>query len=312
MLFSSCHSEGSGARYGGGVHLRQIAPGVLLLVLLFASPLLPSVRAQDGAATDPPLFVPDWAGDFTALSANALIGGLTGGVAQKLRGGSFRDGFTRGALGGSISYGGKRLAAQSFAGAGLLGREVAAVGSSVIRNAGDGRGTLERIALPLGPVRLYLSQAPGERRAHLRVELMTLFWAAYAAATAELEWDASGSLSAGTPVFRAPDRLVRFAGDSTDTGGLALGGTILLSDFAGVNTRTTFAHERVHVLQYDQVFLTVTQPFEHWLLEALPGGSSVNRYVDISLAPLLVGALAPPFGEHDARPWELEANFLAR
>lgn len=287
---------------------------VLVAALVFAPPLSLPATAQDRGATDPPLFVPDWAGDFTALSANALIGGLTGGVAQKVRGGSFRDGFARGALGGSISYGGKRLAAEPFAGAGLLGRQIAAVGSSIIRNAGDGRGTVERIALPLGPVRLYLSQVPGERRAHLRVELMTLFWAAYAAATPELEWDASGSLSAGTPVFRAPDRLVRFGDDSTDAGGLALGGTVLLSDFAGVDTRTTFAHERVHVLQYDQVFLTITQPFEQWLLDALPlpGGSTVNRYLDISLAPLLIGALAPPFGDHDSRPWELEANFLAR
>ena len=34
--------------------------------------------------------------NWTLLSANAVSGGLTGGLIQELRGGSFKDGFTRG------------------------------------------------------------------------------------------------------------------------------------------------------------------------------------------------------------------------
>ena len=88
---------------------------------------------------------PTWVGELAFLSGNAALGGLTAALIRELRGGSFWEAFLDGALGGAVVYG-----------AGLAGREVAAVGTSIVRNASDGRGTLEQLVLPIGVARLYL------------------------------------------------------------------------------------------------------------------------------------------------------------
>ncbi len=93
---------------------------------------------------------PHWAGEFAILSGNAVLSGVTAGVVQKLRGGSFRDGFVRGLTGGGVIYLGKRVAAERFSGAGLLGREVASLGTSMVRNASEGYGLLDDVVLPVG------------------------------------------------------------------------------------------------------------------------------------------------------------------
>ena len=120
-------------------------------------------------------------GEVTFLGANTLIGALTGGIFQTLRGGSFADGFTRGALGGAVVYAGKRLSVERFSGAGFLGREIAAVGTSIVRNAGEGAATLRRLVLPVGPLRLYL-QPKGSAVVNLKVDLYELAWLGYALA----------------------------------------------------------------------------------------------------------------------------------
>jgi hypothetical protein len=248
-------------------------------------------------------------GDLAAFGGNALVGGLTAGVAQKLRGGSFQDGFARGVLGGGIIYAGKRVAVQRFGGAGLVVRQVAALGTSVVRNAADGRPALQRVMLPLGPLRLYV-EPRGAAPVRARLDLMTIAWTVYAAVTPELEWDAGATLSAGAPVFRARDRLIVSDGDSTEAAGKALSGVILLSDIRGIDVVSNFAHERVHVLQQDQIFFTWSDPLEEWVVRRLPGGAVVNRYVDLGLSNVFTAAIAELFGEHDDRPTELEATFL--
>src|SRR5512134_3652706 len=143
---------------------------------------------------------PTWAGELASYGANALLGGLSSGIMQELRGGSFRRGFTRGFLGGSVIYVGKRLAVERFEGAGLLGRQIGAVGGSMVRNAGDGEGVLERLYLPLGVARLEVHTPT--RRLQLTPDLTAIGWTVWAITQAELEFDRSASLSAGTPVFR--------------------------------------------------------------------------------------------------------------
>ncbi|MEX2465963.1 MAG: hypothetical protein WD995_03590, partial [Gemmatimonadota bacterium] len=61
-------------------------------------------------------------GDLAYLSVNALVGGLSAGIFSHARGGSFFEPFARGALGGSVSYFGKRLSGGGFPAAGLVGR----------------------------------------------------------------------------------------------------------------------------------------------------------------------------------------------
>src|SRR5688500_10942351 len=141
----------SQGRYRTGAGIVQRLSYLLLVGLLLSGPRPLSAQTD----TTSVLTTPTWVGQFTVAGANALLSGVTAGVIQELRGGSFSDGFARGALGGVVIYAGKRVAMDRFAGAGLLGREVAAVGTSMVRNAADGVGLLDRVVLPVGPVRVY-------------------------------------------------------------------------------------------------------------------------------------------------------------
>jgi hypothetical protein len=275
-----------------------------VLVWALAALALPGVcRAQDTRT-------PVWAGDLSVLAGNALFGGVTAGVLQKARGGSFRDGFERGMVGGAGVYAGKRIAAARWPGAGLVGREVSAVGASVVRNAGAGRPSLHEVMLPVGPLNLYVHPGSG-RGAHLKVNVLGVVAAVTAAAEPELVLDAGKSLSAGALVFRAPNHYPRSS--ETVAYGFAQPATIIVSDGAA---RTpgglphTLSHERVHVLQGDQVFLHVDAPLEAWVLPRIPGGATVHRYLDFGMVNFYKTALNPVFGSHGKRPWEMEANHL--
>jgi hypothetical protein len=256
---------------------------------------------------------PDWTGEMAALGANALLGGLSGGVMHKLHGGSFGTGFLRGMAGGAVIYGGKRIAVERFGGAGLVGRQVAAVGGSMVRNAGEGRGIVERVMLPVGPAWLYVQgSAP---RVRLRVDAFALGWFLYALQESELELDAGRSLSAGTPVFTTRNRIITADGDSVHAGGAVKPGNIMLADvpaFGREFARRTFEHERVHALQLDQIFLTVTGPAESELMSRTPGLRKLERYVVINLSGQLLELLGGWIPEHLDRPWETEAIFFSR
>lgn len=252
---------------------------------------------------------PAWVGDLTLLSANGLLGGITAGARQALAGGSFQDGFTRGFLGGGVVYAGKRLAAARFPGAGLVGREAAAVGGSIVANAAEGRPSLSRLVIPVGPVHLHVEQE-GRLRVQPRLDLTALLWTGYALTLPELELDPALSLSSGAVVFRAPDRVL-VAGDSAHAGGRTFPGVVLVSDLPGIDLPEALAHERVHVLQYDQIFLAWTLPLERRLLKGLPGGERLAPYVDPNASELVLRGLAVLFADYDGRPWEMEAFHLA-
>lgn len=265
---------------------------------------------------------PRWTGQLAVFGGNALVGGVVGGVGQKLSGGSFRDGFARGVLGGGVVYVGKRIAAERANGAGVLGRQVAAVGSSLVRNAAADQPSFRALLFPIGPVNLHLERAeraPVWRpRVRPRLDLATVLWTGYAIATPELQWDAPSSWSAGAPVFRAFDRVIKQGGDTLNAQGLTVAGVVLLSEFRERGryerrnreyTIPTFAHERIHVLQHDFNAQTIGIPAGHWLLRRVPGGKRVGRYLDLNLDPVF-----PLFGVliHNgrSRPWELEAEYL--
>jgi hypothetical protein len=291
---------------------------VPVLMLLVASP--PGLAA--GQSTVEPFrpwrndshAVHTWVGEVAYLGGNAILGGVTAGVMRELRGGSFWEAFRVGAVGGSVSYAGKRIAAESFVGAGLLGREVAALGSSIAHNAADGRTALAEIVLPVGFARLYLRRDSASLlgvAAAAKLDLATLIAAGYLGFTAD-EFDLGASLSTGTPVFVVRERM-----SEQDWTGLQVAGVIRLTGDppAGSASGTTFpqalAHETVHVLQYDFALLVWSDPAEQWLTARLPGGSWIDRHVHLGL--VLPGwALANAVLPYTARPWEQEAHFLTR
>ncbi len=256
---------------------------------------------------------PRWAGQITAFSTNALLGGLTAGVLQELRGGSFKDGFTRGALGGAFVYTGKRMASRRFEGAGLLGREVAALGSSVVRNAGEARPMFDRLVFPIGPLRLQVSPRTGRLDASL--DVIGAAWLAWAIAEPELDLAVRASLSGGAPIFRTRNKVIVTSANRLHGGGFTPAGVVLQSyvpAWGSVLLDRVLAHERVHVLQEDQLLHTWLEPGEEWLLSKLPYGQRIARRIDINVSTELLSLLAPLFSSHGSRPWELEAIYLSR
>ena len=289
--------------------------GLALLLVALAAP----AAAQTGTPTqtnDTLIYgqrAPRWAGQLTALTANMVFGGLTAGVIQELRGGSFKDGFTRGALGGSIVYVGKRVSAERFAGAGFAGREIAAVGSAVVRNASDARPSFERFVFPVGPVQLHVW--PRQRRFDASLDVVAAGWMVYGFAEPELSFAASESLSAGTAVFRTDNRLIVNRSNRVHAGGFAAAGIIFQSfvpAWGDPFLERTLAHERVHVAQEDQLLYTIFEPATDWLLAKVPHGPSIARRVDFNFSAELLGLLANLFPKHIDRPWELEAIYLSR
>jgi hypothetical protein len=297
--------------------VRALCAAVVLALLLPAPAAAHCPPGQPGLGEHPcPLDAPRWTGNLAVLGANGILGGVTAGIARRVSGGSFRDGFTRGFLGGTLIYGGKRIAAERFPGAGLVGREVAAVGASVVDNAAAGRGTFERIVLPVWIGRLYIEPGAGGagRRITPRLDLMATLWTMQGLAADELSLDVGGTVSGGTPVFRTYNRLIDLGGAGRASG-ITAGGVIFLSDVPAYGEfwyPRVFAHERVHALQMDQLFMQWTRPVERAAVSAIPGGARLLRYVDLNLSTELLRLLTVPFPEHRDRPWELEAMFLAR
>lgn len=250
-----------------------------------------------------------WVDDFNFLAANALVGGVTGGILARLHGRSFRDGFARGSVGGGVVYVGKRTAAARFSGAGFLGREVSAVGASVTRSAAYGSGMLDTLVLPVGPLRLVLTPE-SVARSTLRVDLQEVAWLAYGLAEDRLDLDVGRTLSAGAPVFTSASRFE--AGRDGVVDGAEMGGIIVMSrnpKWDGMDR--VFAHERVHVLQFDVLKTTVGQPLETWAARKLGVRDlPVVRHVDFGVGhlPLLALLVAPR--RYDHRLPEVEAEFL--
>jgi hypothetical protein len=265
-------------------------------------PLLPSgVRAQGDIGAD-------FGGDLNhpvLLGVNALLGGLTAGVGRWLSGGPIHHGVGWGLAGGALGYTGRLIAVQDFSGAGLLGRQVNGVGTSLVANAVANRAALSRLDLPVGPVVLRFEPASGLLPSP-RVRVWDAAWLVSGLLDSRLELDWKESVSSGAPVFQAPDHLLE--GGST---GQYIGGVIVL----GLNHRpNTLAHERVHVLQFDQLHGYWGGPLEDWAAtHVLPGGIAAPGWLEAGIAaPLMVWALSDGLSlEPDQRPWEAEADFLA-
>ncbi|HEU0299653.1 MAG TPA: hypothetical protein VFR37_09370 [Longimicrobium sp.] len=257
-----------------------------------------------------------WRGEMSTLGINALLGGGIGGTVRALRGGSFYEGFVAGAAGGTLVYAGKRLAVERWYGAGLAGRQVAAVGTSMIRNTADGRAPLERLTVPVWIGRLYVTTSP-RLSVQPRLDLAGALSTAYQAFDDRSEFDLGRTISAGAPVFRVYDAelewvafqrvgvvLLRYAESDQ-------GLEEQLPDDVGAPMAQSAAHERVHVVQLDQAFLLLAAPVEDWLLGRNPTTARLHRWIDVG-AVTAVLALPELLIPYDRRPWEREADFLAR
>lgn len=247
-----------------------------------------------------------WTEDLVFAGTNAILSGIVTGLFRTFSDeGSFGEGFWTGAAGGGVTYVGKRLAAQRFTGAGLLGRQIASVGGSLVSNARDGRGSFDRLTLQLGLGRLYWDRI--ESRVDLRPDIVTLYYTTVGVVSSRVELDWSRSLSAGAPVF------VTYSGTTTlddNAAGRTFGGVVLMDVNAELTLSRIGAHEVVHVIQYDQQFALWGEAAERGLASMFgPRVAGALGQVDLGIGLL---PLAPFLDDlpRDSNPFEIEAGYL--
>ncbi len=316
---------GSGSLRSNRRGLSQARGAPLLLVLFWGLiPAPTSLTAQTGG-TDRPFDAteyeaPAWAVQVGLAGANALLGGTVVTLARWARGESlgdaFREGFGPGALTGVLAYGGKRVAVERFTGAGFLGRQIHGVAAASARNVARGGQLTDDLTLFVGPLRLHVIGGVGPGQARWSVSGLDLYWLVYGIADSRFTMDWEASLSAGAPVFR-PDRGRRLqAGSGDQVGGAALGGVIFLSDGLGEEEPRLFAHERIHILQFDYLHTVISQPIEAAVLDRVggwtrvPGVTTMRDRLHPDLLFLGMGVLLGPRAESRRAPWEVEAYLL--
>jgi hypothetical protein len=241
---------------------------------------------------------------------NAALGGLTGFGLRVLRGGSLRQGLesgVAGAAGGALVYAGKRVAVQRWDGAGFVGREIAAVGSSVVWNASAGRGAVDRLVLPMGPGRLYVSLDDGFRVTP-KLDLSSTVAIAVASLNGGIDW--RRSVSAGAPVFFRSAPYGRMEVRGQQAAGVITYRDHLRRSDPSESSLETLAHEQVHVIQRDQSFLFWSEPAEEALFGSTRAGRALRRHLDVGID---VGAkfLVKQVIGYELRPWEREAHLLS-
>lgn len=269
-------------------------------------PACASVLPNLAAGQTPEPAVEAW-GDLGYASVNAVLGGLTAGVVSAIRGGSFFEPFAHGVLGGATSYVGKRVSGRGFWGAGLMGRQVAATGASMVRSAAFGEGLLDTLFLPLGPGRLHVPLGSGGSAGY-RVDLEEVAWVAYSFTREHLSFDVGRTFSSGAFVFVGDERL---RGEHDDALGRAAPGVISIRD-TGPLPEATLAHERVHIAQLDHLKIVWGLPLEGVLRHAvgIPTGSWW-AHVETGLGHYpFVWLLTAPWSAHGSRPLEREAEYI--
>lgn len=251
----------------------------LLAVLATATPATPAT-AQDGDI-----------GEHAAVVAlNIVTGGVTSLVAALIDGRDVTDALFGGAVGGAAVFAGKRVATQRFDGAGLLGRELGAVGTGIVVNAGAGRPWLQEIWLPVGPIWVRTgTDAPFS----VRLSATELVMSVWAATRPELGFDAARSLSSGTLVFTSPDYTLRVGQDYLR--GLTTSGFMVLGA-SEEGFDEVLSHEMIHVVQQDFMLRAWSRPLEAWAWATLLGRDAP---VDVGIVPHL-----SPGPYDELREWE--------
>lgn len=239
------------------------------------------------------------------VAINGVIGALTGVVWATIRDSRTWRGAEQGLVGGVLMSLGRQTAASVFNGSGFLGREVSAVGVSLITSAGERSTTF---TFPVGPVSLEY----GEREYNWRLNVTDFIWAVGLSISPNTRLDLFRSLSSGAPVFR--DRRTGFGqiGD-IDLTATVLTGTIQLSRSAFdplTGKANVVYHENVHILQLDYFEDAIALPAERAVIQHLPFGRRFLKHFDLGvLSPTLenqIQRLIP----YESRPWEREAYGL--
>jgi hypothetical protein len=241
------------------------------------------------------------------LAVNGALGGFSAAMFALARG----ENPWRAALmgfGGGVTMGaGKQVAAQRFDGAGLLGRQLAALGTSLVRSASEDTTV---VLLPLGPMTVEVRPRAADR-VRPRVNLVGSATVLYYVIRSDTRVDPRASLSVGAPVFRFPTETVSTR-DGIIFGRMDFGTVLLGTPLSPLDEqrRMTLPHESIHVLQYDFLEHALTLPPERAILRKLGVGEGFLRHVDIGVMSVLLAGVLQMNMDYDDRPWEREAVML--
>src|SRR5258706_6848394 len=236
---------------------------------------------------------------------NAVIGALTGVVWATIRDSQRLKGAEQGLVGGVLMSVGRQTAASPFNGSGFLGREVSAVGVSLITSAGQRSTTF---TFPVGPVSLEYGEHEYDWRVNVTEFLLTIGMTFYPST----RLDVGKSLSSGVPVFRIRRTDFGKSGD-VDLTAAQLAGTVLLSRNAFdplTGKADVIYHENVHVLQEDYFEEAITLPTERAVIRPLPFGRRFLKHLDLGVLGPVLGGLISRLIPYRSRPWEREAYGL--
>lgn len=288
----------------------RVAGVAALAAVVVASPLVaqPAPRPEPPPAHDHGVLTPLTSRDRVAhLAVNGALGGFTAGMYALARGKNPWRAALAGIGGGVIMGTGKQVAARRFDGAGLLGRQLSAVGTSLVRVASE--DTL-LILMPLGPMTFEVRPRATDR-VRPRFNLVGTGTVLYYAIRGDTRFDLASSLSAGAPVFRFPTQTVSTRDGvifgRMDFGTIVMGADPIVWD---QRRRMTLPHEAVHVIQYDYLEHALTLPPERALLRMLGVSERIRRHVDVGLVSVMLAGVLQMHMDYDDRPWEREAVIL--
>ena len=241
------------------------------------------------------------------LAVNGALGGFTAAMYALARGKNPWRAAYKG-FGGGVALGiGKQIAGRRFDGAGLVGRQLAAFGTSIVRSASEDTTVF---IVPAGPMTFEVRPRAVDR-VRPRVSLVGTATVLYYVIRSDTRFDMRATLSAGAPVFRFPTETV------TTRDGIIFGrmdfGTILLGSPQtplDEQRRMTLPHESIHIVQYDFLDQALTLPPERAILRKLGVGPGFLRHVDIGATSVLLAGVLQMHMDYEDRPWERESVLL--
>lgn len=241
------------------------------------------------------------------LAVNGALGGFSAAMFALARGKNPWRAALKGFGGGVVMGAGKQVAGKRFDGSGLIGRQLASLGTSVVRSASEDTMV---VILPVGPMTFEIRPSAVDR-VRPRVNLVAATTLLYYVIRADTRVDLGATFSAGAPVFRFPTETV-FTRDGIifgrmDFGTIVLGATPTILD---AQRRMTLPHESIHIVQYDFLEQALSLPPERAILRKLGVGEGFLRHVDIGAISVMLAGVLQMHMDYEDRPWEREAVIL--
>jgi hypothetical protein len=253
--------------------------------------------------------VPRPASTTKIAAVNVALGALTAGTWSAAKHKSFWRGFARGGAARGGVFVGKQLIGEGNPTSWWFGRQIAALGSSEVVNAGEGLPFLQRAVIPVGPLRFHVDRL-ARRKIVPKIDIGSVIAGIAIASRDRTRFALNESLASGVIVFVSPE--------TSQTVGTHMAGIIRISELLPdgkfpplAQKRTVMSHELIHTVQYDFVFTAWSDHAQQTISKKIPAAAFVSRYFDINLTiPLQLGVNG--LIDYSDRPWEREASSFAR